>query len=135
MKKSLFMVLSIMVSLISIIFLFFAAVLEPQDGSKLVHVCLLSYLGVIVPHIVLEIAKFFCFKRDYKKIYAFDIISVLMCLVVIVTLNLVIAGKNYWVILKNEFFLYNFPWIILLLSYVLLLKVKSRRYRMPPLKK
>ena len=133
MKKTIFVCLSVIVGLIAFLFTFSAAVLEVQDGSRLVDVFLLSYLGVIVPNVALEITKFLCFKRNYKKIYVFDIISILMCLPAIIILNLIhlnLMHSDAMVFLavwKREFFLYQFPWLIMFLAYSLLLIIKSKK--------
>lgn len=127
MKKTVFVCLSVIVGIIAFLFTFFAAVLAPQDGSRLIDVCLLSYLGVIVPNVVLEMAKYLCFKQDYKKIYAFDIIGVFISLSVLVILNLLIWGESFFVIFMEEFFLYQLPWLLIFLAYGLLFVFKSKK--------
>ena len=131
MKKLLFVCLSIIVGFITFYFTFCAAFIDKQDGGSIVASYLLSYLGVIVPNIALEIAKFFIFKNKYKKIYSFDIISVLVCLCALIIMNILHLGLMrsdiiaFWNVWKRELFQFQFPWIIMFLAYSILLIFKA----------
>ena len=127
-KNVVFICLSVIVGVIGFFFTIVAAVLEPQEGHSLVEVCCLSYFGVIVPVIALEVAKFLCFKDEHKKIYTVDVVGILICLFALIRLNLFyVGGMNFWDVWREEFFLYQFPWLIMLLVQVVLFILKSKK--------
>ena len=129
MKKALFICLSVIVGLIGYFFTFAASFISTQEAFELSDAYQLSYLGIIIPNIVLEVVKYLCYKQNYKKIYDFDIISTSICLLAIIIITLLCSpGESYfWTAWKKEFIWLQFPWFIMLLAYSLLLIFKSEK--------
>ena len=126
MKKAILICLSVIAGIICYFFTFAAAFKYYSD-----YAYIRSYLGVIIPIIVLEIIKYVCYKPNYKKIYSFDIISTSICLLAIIIINSFYSpGKSYfWTVWKKEFFLLQFPWFIMLFAYIFLLIFKSKKVK------
>ena len=129
MKHDVFIYLSGIVGIIGYFFSFAASFISTQEAFELSDAYQLSYLGIIIPNIVLEVVKYLCYKQNYKKIYDFDVISTSTCLIAIIIITLLCSpGESYfWTVWKEEFIWLQFPWFIMLFAYSLLLIFKSTK--------
>lgn len=129
MKKAFFVFLAVLGAVIGALFTF-GSVLQDKFEGTLLEVCLLSYPGVILPAVVLELAKLVSFKNQRGKVQAFDIVGVAATFAVLVVLNSFYGiediGGETW---RREFCLWQIPWVISLLMQSLLLAIKAKRQR------
>ena len=129
MKKVLFWLLSIFAGFISLWLALGAGVLT-KDGAS-VEDYLASYFGIISPMAILEGLKLICFKKEYRKIYAFDMVCIVICAIAISILSFLmfelISSSTSWGDIAQEFFFFLFPWIISLVGQTLLLVYKGKK--------
>ena len=108
------------------------AALYGDRGKELIIGCLFSYIGVLLPVIALEIAKFLCYEKENRKIYYFDIVGVSISFCILAVLFLLVLEElalegNFWMCMKRDFLPIFFPWTMSFLIQGVLLIFKARK--------
>lgn len=127
MKKVLFWLLSIFAGFISLWLALGAMVLGKHTIG--VEVYLASYFGIISPMAILEGLKLICFKKEYRNIYAFDIVCIVICVIaicILIYLMLPISVSSFWDEMEG-IVAFVIPWIISLVGQTLLLVYKGKK--------
>lgn len=127
-KKAIFIGLTISIGYIGFYFTFLAMYQALLGELSLFVASLLSNLGVILPIMVLEIAKILCLKRDNRKIYVFDVfgVSISSIILAIIILFYVLLAHLLKYTIKG-FFVVPFPWIVALIIQGSLLMFKKSK--------
>ncbi len=130
MKKALFICFDAIIFVVCMISTFLACMTPKTGGESFFgEIYIWSYLGVLLPVIVLECAKLLCFKTEYQngKLFAFDIIGIVFAALGYFIWYVVLIPFRPFASMISNFFIAFLPWTIALIGQCLLLWFKSSK--------